>query len=159
MPFSLQLWPRDHFPSPRSTPLCRPLPRGERDSDARTLSPLRNLHRAEFGAAHAAEVGGLGAFRGQGLVVILLGGVGVGAGAEVELAGDPALVGCPGDRREAHRSQCRCRAVSRQPFIASNGNCIGFQFGHVVGCSLSRVQDRSCGRILPTKSRPIRHRP
>src|SRR3546814_7152623 len=27
---------------------------------------LRDLHRAEFGAAHRAEVGGLGAFRRQG---------------------------------------------------------------------------------------------
>src|SRR3546814_3681662 len=38
---------------------------------------LRDLHRAEFGAAHRAEVGGLGALRRQGLVVILLGGVGI----------------------------------------------------------------------------------
>ena len=38
---------------------------------------LADLHRAEFGAAHAAEMRGLGAFRRQGLVVILLGGVGV----------------------------------------------------------------------------------
>ncbi len=38
---------------------------------------LRDLHRAEFGAAHRAEVRGLGAFGGERLVVILLGGVGV----------------------------------------------------------------------------------
>src|SRR4030095_11205163 len=36
-----------------------------------------DLHRAEFGAAHGAEMGGLGAFGGQGLVVIFLGGVGI----------------------------------------------------------------------------------
>jgi hypothetical protein len=30
-----------------------------------------------FGPAHRAEVGGLRALRGQGLVVILLGGVGI----------------------------------------------------------------------------------
>jgi len=44
---------------------------------------LGDLHRAEFWPAHRAEVGGLGAFGGEGLVVILLGGVGVEA--EVEL--------------------------------------------------------------------------
>ena len=38
---------------------------------------LTDLHRAEFRAAHAAEMRGLGAFRGQGLVVILLRRVGV----------------------------------------------------------------------------------
>src|SRR3546814_493868 len=38
---------------------------------------LGDLHRAEFRAAHRAEVGGLGAFRREGLVVILLGCVGV----------------------------------------------------------------------------------
>ena len=34
---------------------------------------LRDLHAAEFGAAHRAEVGGLGAFGGERLVVVLLG--------------------------------------------------------------------------------------
>lgn len=38
---------------------------------------LADLHRAEFGAAHAAEMRRLGALCGQGLVVVLLGGVGV----------------------------------------------------------------------------------
>ena len=38
---------------------------------------LRDLHRAEFGAAHAAEVRGLGAFGGQRLIVILFGRVGI----------------------------------------------------------------------------------
>src|SRR3546814_12361034 len=38
---------------------------------------LADLHRAEFGAAHAAEMGGLGAFGRQRLVVVLLGRVGV----------------------------------------------------------------------------------
>jgi len=44
---------------------------------------LRDLHAAEFRAAHAAEMCGLGAFGGERLVVILLGGVGVER--EVEL--------------------------------------------------------------------------
>ena len=44
---------------------------------------LRDLHAAEFRAAHAAEMRGLGAFGGERLVVILLGGVGVER--EVEL--------------------------------------------------------------------------
>src|SRR5438067_9039273 len=30
---------------------------------------LRNLHRAEFGTAHRAEMGGFGGFGGEGLVV------------------------------------------------------------------------------------------
>jgi hypothetical protein len=34
---------------------------------------LRDFHRAEFGAAHRAEVGGLGAFGRKRLVVVLLG--------------------------------------------------------------------------------------
>ena len=38
---------------------------------------LRNFHRAEFGAAHAAEMRRLGAFGGERLVVVLLRGVGV----------------------------------------------------------------------------------
>lgn len=38
---------------------------------------LADLHRAEFRAAHAAEMCGFGAFGGEGLVVVLLGGVGV----------------------------------------------------------------------------------
>ena len=38
---------------------------------------LADLHRAEFGAAHAAEMGGLGALGGEGLVVVLLRRVGV----------------------------------------------------------------------------------
>jgi hypothetical protein len=40
---------------------------------------LRDLHRAELGAAHRAEMRRLGALGGQGLVVILLGGVGIEA--------------------------------------------------------------------------------
>lgn len=44
---------------------------------------LADLHRAEFGAAHAAEMGGLGALRRERLVVILLGGVGVEAQVEL----------------------------------------------------------------------------
>src|SRR6185369_10826330 len=38
---------------------------------------LRDLHAAEFRASHRAEVCGLGAFGGERLVVILLGGVGI----------------------------------------------------------------------------------
>jgi len=38
---------------------------------------LSDLHRAELGAAHRAEVGGLGAFGGQRLVVVVLRRVGV----------------------------------------------------------------------------------
>ena len=33
---------------------------------------LRDLHRAEFGPAHRTEMRGLGAFRRQGLIVVLL---------------------------------------------------------------------------------------
>src|SRR5205085_7448396 len=36
-----------------------------------------DLHRAEFGPAHRAEVRGLGTFGGEGLVVERLGGLGV----------------------------------------------------------------------------------
>ena len=50
---------------------------------------LRDLHRAEFWAAHRAEVGGLGAFCGERLVVVLLGGVGVEG--EVELVSPAEL--------------------------------------------------------------------
>ena len=38
---------------------------------------LADLHRTEFRAAHAAEMRGLGAFGGQGLVVVLFRRVGV----------------------------------------------------------------------------------
>ena len=38
---------------------------------------LADLHRAEFGPAHRAEMRGLGAFRRERLVVILLGGIGI----------------------------------------------------------------------------------
>ena len=38
---------------------------------------LADLHRAEFRAAHAAEMGGLGAFGGEGLVVILFCCIGI----------------------------------------------------------------------------------
>ena len=38
---------------------------------------LRDLHRAEFGAAHGAEMRRLGAFGRQGLIMILFGRVGI----------------------------------------------------------------------------------
>jgi len=44
---------------------------------------LADLHRTEFGAAHAAEMGGLGTFGRERLVVVLLGGVGVEAQVEL----------------------------------------------------------------------------
>lgn len=44
---------------------------------------LADLHRAEFGAAHAAEMGGLGALCRERLVVILLGRVGIEAQVEL----------------------------------------------------------------------------
>src|SRR6187551_1743327 len=50
---------------------------------------LGDLHRAELGPAHRAEVRGLGAFRREGLVVVLLGGVGIEA--EVELVAPAEL--------------------------------------------------------------------
>src|SRR6476659_2732921 len=53
---------------------------------------LRDLHAAEFGAAHRTEVGRLRALRREGLVVILLGGVGVEA--EVELVAPAEFEPC-----------------------------------------------------------------
>ena len=50
---------------------------------------LRDLHRAEFWAAHRAEVGGLGAFGRQCLVVVGFGGFGVEG--EVELVSPAEL--------------------------------------------------------------------
>ena len=44
---------------------------------------LRDFHRAEFGAAHRAEVGDFCAFGGQGFVVEALGAFGVEAEAEL----------------------------------------------------------------------------
>ena len=44
---------------------------------------LADLHRAEFRAAHAAEMRRLGALGGERLVVVLLGGVGVEAQVEL----------------------------------------------------------------------------
>src|SRR5690348_14733379 len=57
---------------------------------------LGDLHRAELGSAHRAEVRGLGALGGKGLVVECLGGVGVEA--EVELVAPAEL--------EAGAAQC-----------------------------------------------------
>ena len=62
---------------------------------------LADLHAAEFGAAHRAEVGGLGSFGRQGLVVILLGRVGVErqvelvAPAEIEAGAGQRVVAQP----------------------------------------------------------------
>ena len=50
---------------------------------------LRDLHRTEFRPAHRAEMRGLGAFRGERLVVVLLRGVGIEA--EVELVAPAEL--------------------------------------------------------------------
>ena len=61
---------------------------------------LRDLHRAEFWAAHRAEVGGLGAFCGQRLVVVLFGGVGVEG--EVELVSPAELEARAAKRVVAH---------------------------------------------------------
>lgn len=44
---------------------------------------LADLHAAEFGAAHAAEMRRFRALGGEGLVVVLLGGVGVEAQVEL----------------------------------------------------------------------------
>src|SRR5688572_29186066 len=74
---------------------------------------LGDLHRAEPRAAHRAEVGGLGAFGGEGQIVILLGRVGVqgeaqlvapagfGAGAPSTYSLVPAAVTSPAVRERS----------------------------------------------------------
>src|SRR3546814_4151322 len=79
---------------------------------------LADLHRAEFGAAHAAEMRGLGALGRQGLVVILLRRVGVERQVELVASGirsalsiarrrGPARRGGPWRGRRRGRRACR----------------------------------------------------